>query len=221
MLVALSVLLLPTSYLLYAYVYALYLIANPTKTFSPIKIRGVTIKNRVVVSPMCQYSSEDGFFNDHHFRHLTTFGVGGAGLVVFEATAVLPNGRISPQCTGIWKDEHIAPMKRIVDYLHTHGVTAALQIAHAGRKASCYSPFQGHDGAIPEAEGGWPNDVVGPSTVKFLESYAQPRALTVAEIKEYQQAYVAAVLRAEQAGMSTVFTYYTILYMIIYTHSTI
>jgi 2,4-dienoyl-CoA reductase-like NADH-dependent reductase (Old Yellow Enzyme family) len=95
--------------------------ANPTKTFSPLRIRDLELRNRIIVSPMCQYSATDGFMNDHHFRHLSTFGVGGAGLVIFEATGVTPNGRISPQCTGLWKDDHIAPLKRIVDFLHVHG----------------------------------------------------------------------------------------------------
>ena len=107
---------------------------NPPPLFTPLTIRGVTFHNRIAVSPMCMYSSEDGFFTDWHLVHLGQFALRGVGLVIIEATAVRPEGRISPHDAGIWDDNHIAPLKRIVDYVHSQGIKIAIQIAHAGRK---------------------------------------------------------------------------------------
>src|SRR5215472_1518773 len=121
--------------------------------FDPLTIRDVTFMNRVFMSPMCQYSCTDGYANDWHFVHLGSRAVGGAGLVLTEATAVLPEGRISPQDLGIWKDEHVDPLKRIVSFIHEQGSVAGMQLAHAGREASTRRPWEG-DGVVPEAEGG-------------------------------------------------------------------
>src|ERR1700691_3177373 len=123
-----------------------------THLFNPLAIRDVAFANRVVVSPMCQYSSTEGYANDWHFLHLGSRAVGGAGLVLTEATAVLPEGRITPQDLGIWKDDHIEPLARIVRFIHEQGGVAGMQLAHAGRKASTYRPWEGN-GAIPESEG--------------------------------------------------------------------
>src|SRR6266481_3916546 len=136
--------------------------------FDPLAIREVKFANRVFVSPMCQYSSRDGYANDWHFVHLGSRAVGGAGLVLTEATAVLPEGRISPQDLGIWADEHIEMLSRIVSFIHQQGSVAGMQLAHAGRKASTYRPWEAA-GAIPEAEGGW--KVVAPSAVPFTDNY--------------------------------------------------
>jgi 2,4-dienoyl-CoA reductase-like NADH-dependent reductase (Old Yellow Enzyme family) len=108
--------------------------------FDPLQIRGVTLKNRVVVSPMCQYSSDDGFATDWHLVHLGSRAVGGAGLVLTEATAVEARGRISPHDLGIWKDAHLAMLRRITDFIHGQGAVAGIQLAHAGRKASTSRP---------------------------------------------------------------------------------
>ena len=135
--------------------------------FDPLPIRGVTFSNRVFVSPMCEYSSIDGFANDWHFVHLGSRAVGGAGLVFTEATAVTPEGRISPEDLGIWKDDHIEMLARIVRFVHEQGSVAGMQLAHAGRKASTYRPWSG-EGAVPVDEGGWTN-VVAPSAVAFAE----------------------------------------------------
>ena len=105
-----------------------------TNLFSPFKIRSIELKNRIVVSPMCEYSSIDGFANDWHLVHLGSRAVGGAALVITEATAVSPEGRISPADLGIWNDEHIAPLKRVTDFIHQHDSIAGIQLAHAGRK---------------------------------------------------------------------------------------
>ena len=134
--------------------------------FSPIQLSGVTVPNRVFVSPMCQYSSEDGFSNDWHLVHLGSRAVGGAGLVFTEAAAVLPEGRITPQDLGLWKDEHIAGLKRIVEFLHQQGARAGVQLAHAGRKASMTRPWAPEQRYLTPGEGGWEN-VMAPSAAAF------------------------------------------------------
>ena len=131
--------------------------------FDPLTIRDLQFANRVFVSPMCQYSSSDGLPNDWHLVHLGSRAVGGAGLVMAEATAVLPEGRISPQDLGIWSDAHVEPLRRIVRFIHDQGSVAGMQLAHAGRKASTYRPWEG-EGIISENEGGWKN-VVAPSAI--------------------------------------------------------
>jgi 2,4-dienoyl-CoA reductase-like NADH-dependent reductase (Old Yellow Enzyme family) len=173
-----------------------------THLFDPLAIRDITLSNRVFVSPMCQYSSTDGYANDWHFVHLGSRAVGGAGLVLTEATAVLPEGRISPQDLGIWKDDHVEPLARITRFIHEHGGVAGMQLAHAGRKASTYRPWQGN-GTIPEREGGW-NDVVAPSALRFADHYPMPRALSVEGIKYIISAFAAAARRACQAGFDVV-----------------
>jgi 2,4-dienoyl-CoA reductase-like NADH-dependent reductase (Old Yellow Enzyme family) len=170
--------------------------------FDPLTIREVKFANRVFVSPMCQYSSNDGYANDWHFVHLGSRAVGGAGLVLTEATAVLPEGRISPQDLGIWNDEHIEMLSRIVRFIHEQGSIAGMQLAHAGRKASTHRPWEG-SGAIPEAEGGW-KKVVAPSALPFAESYPMPQALTNDGIQEVVSAFAAATRRACQAGFRVI-----------------
>src|SRR3982074_1142707 len=138
-----------------------------THLFDSLAIRNITFANRVFVSPMCQYSSVDGFANDWHLVHLGSRAVGGAALVLTEATAVLPEGRISPQDLGIWKDDHIEQLARVVRFIHEQGGVAGMQLAHAGRKASTYAPWEGH-GTVPESEGGW-NHVIAPSALPFAD----------------------------------------------------
>ena len=123
--------------------------------FSPLKIKNIEFKNRIMVSPMCEYSSTDGFANDWHLVHLGGFAVGGASLVITEATGVSPEGRISPGDLGIYKDEHIEKLKQITDFIHAHGAFAGIQLAHAGRKASHDIPWQGGKQIPSDAEGGW------------------------------------------------------------------
>jgi 2,4-dienoyl-CoA reductase-like NADH-dependent reductase (Old Yellow Enzyme family) len=166
--------------------------------FDPLTIRDVTFANRVFVSPMCQYSSVDGYANDWHFVHLGTRAVGGAGLVLTEATAVLPEGRISPQDLGIWDDGHIEMLGRIVGFIHEQGGVAGMQLAHAGRKASTSRPWEGHD-AVPESEGGW-KKVVAPSALPFSETYPMPQELTLDGIQEVVAGFAGAARRACQAG---------------------
>ena len=170
--------------------------------FSPITFRGVTLPNRIAVSPMCEYSSIDGFANDWHLVHLGSRAVGGAGLVVTEATAVLPEGRITPNDLGIWKDEHIPALARITAFLHQQGAYAGVQLAHAGRKSSMARPWDG-DRLVPPEAGGWAN-VAGPSPIPFADHYAIPRELDQAGIDVIKQAFVAAAHRALAAGFDLI-----------------
>jgi len=164
--------------------------------------RLLTSPNRVFVSPMCEYSSTDGFANDWHLVHLGSRAVGGAGLVLTEATAVTPEGRISPEDLGIWKDDHVEPLARIVRFIHDQGSVAGMQLAHAGRKASTYRPWSG-TGKMSEAEGGWP-DVLAPSAIPFDDNYPMPRALTEDGITTLTTAFVDAARRAHQAGFRVI-----------------
>jgi 2,4-dienoyl-CoA reductase-like NADH-dependent reductase (Old Yellow Enzyme family) len=170
--------------------------------FDALQIRGVTFPNRVFVSPMCEYSSADGFANDWHFVHLGSRAVGGAGLVFTEATAVTPEGRISPEDLGIWKDEHIDPLARIVRFVHEQGSVAGMQLAHAGRKASTYRPWSG-TGVVGEREGGWAN-VIAPSAVAFADNYPSPREMTRADLAAVIDAFAAAAVRARAAGFRVI-----------------
>jgi len=170
--------------------------------FSPITFGAVTLPNRIAVSPMCEYSSHDGFANDWHLVHLGSRAVGGAGLVFTEATAVLPEGRITPNDLGIWKDEHIAMLGRIVEFLHSQGAHAGIQLAHAGRKASMSRPWEGAHLLSPE-EGGWSN-IAAPSAIAFDVHSGKPHELDTAEIKQVEEAFEAAASRALTAGFDVV-----------------
>ena len=170
--------------------------------FSPISFREITLPNRIAVSPMCQYSSVDGFANDWHMVHLGARAAGGAGLVFTEAAAVLPEGRITPNDLGIWKDEHIAMLAQIVNFLHGQGAHAAIQLAHAGRKASMNRPWDG-ERLLSAAENGWTN-VVAPSPVAFADTYARPHELDAAGIAEVKHAFAAAARRSLAAGFDII-----------------
>lgn len=171
--------------------------------FDPLEIRGVTLRNRIAVSPMCQYSSEDGFANDWHFVHLGSRAVGGAGLVMVEATAVEARGRISPEDLGLWKDEHIPQLRRIAGFIASQGALPGIQLAHAGRKASTYRPWAGRSGAVGENEGGW-RPVVAPSPIPFDGSYVMPEALSLDGIASVKDAFEKAAGRALEAGFRVV-----------------
>lgn len=166
--------------------------------FDSLTIRGVTFANRIMVSPMCQYSCEDGFATDWHLVHLGSRAVGGAGLVFAEATAVEARGRISPHDLGLWKDAQIEPLARITQFIHSQGSVAGIQLAHAGRKASVARPWEG-DGKLEENAGGW-RDVVAPSAVPFSANYPMPTALTTEGIATVVRAFGEAARRALEAG---------------------
>jgi 2,4-dienoyl-CoA reductase-like NADH-dependent reductase (Old Yellow Enzyme family) len=169
--------------------------------FDPLQIRDVLLRNRMVVSPMCQYSSADGFANDWHLVHLGSRAVGGAALIFTEACAVSPEGRISPQDLGIWKDDHIAFLSRITQFLLSQGTVPGIQLAHAGRKASTPRPWQ-RGGFVPESEGGW--KPVAPSAIAFSDTYAQPAALDATGIQKVIRDFTAAATRAQQTGFRVI-----------------
>ena len=169
--------------------------------FTPLTVRDVTFRNRIAVSPMCQYSSVDGLASDWHLVHLGSRAVGGAGLVITEAAAVEARGRISPGDAGIWKDEHIGPLERLARFLREQGAVAGIQLAHAGRKASTRRPWEG-GGTIPESDGGWPT--VAPSTVPFQPEDPAPVELSQPGIHSIVDAFRTAARRALRAGFQVV-----------------
>ena len=166
--------------------------------FTPLSIRSTEFRNRLWVSPMCQYSCEDhdGVVGDWHLATLGSFAQGGAGLVMAEATAVVPEGRISPWCPGIWEDDQQEAWKRVVDFIHSQGAKAGIQLAHAGRKASTYRDWSGH-GSVPVEDGGW--TTVAPSPIAF-PGYAEPNGLSTDEINDVVYAFGQSAARALAAG---------------------
>ncbi|ORY48026.1 NADH:flavin oxidoreductase/NADH oxidase [Rhizoclosmatium globosum] len=175
--------------------------------FSPLTLRSITFKNRIGVSPMCQYSSTDGFPNAFHFSHISQFAIRGAGLVIVEATGVTPNGRITPNCLGLYSQSHADAFKPIVDFVKSQGCVAAIQLGHAGRKASTLSPFftdNQYNALATEADGGWPNNVVGPSPIKQAETTADVIELTGDDIQSYVDAFVNAAKLADNAGFDVI-----------------
>ncbi len=170
---------------------------NSPYLFTPLKLRSLKIKNRIAVSPMCMYSSEDGFANNWHLVHLGTRAVGGAGLIISEATAVSPEGRITPDDLGIWKDEHIPGLFEIVQFLKEQGSTPGIQLAHAGRKASTTSPWKGGK-LLKQGEDGWAT--VAPSSIPFLEGNPAPVTLDKAGLAKVINDFRSAAKRAFSAG---------------------
>jgi 2,4-dienoyl-CoA reductase-like NADH-dependent reductase (Old Yellow Enzyme family) len=169
--------------------------------FAPLTIRGMNFRNRVAVSPMCEYSCQDGFANDWHLVHLGSRAVGGAALVLTEAAAVEARGRISPADLGIWKDEHIDKLAQITAFIKQQGAIPGMQIAHAGRKASCRVPWEG-GAAIPAADGGW--QTVAPSALPFRNTDPVPKELSIAEIHEVVEKFGIAARRALAAGFEVI-----------------
>jgi len=172
-----------------------------SKLFSPLTIKNITLKNRIVMSPMCQYSSTEGFSNDWHMTHYGSRAVGGTGLIIVEATAVTPEGRITPADLGIWKDEHINGLNQIVSFIHRHGSIAGIQLAHAGRKASCAVPVDGGK-QLTDNQGGW--QTIAPSEIPFLEGDRIPESLTKEGILKVIERFKAAAGRALIAGFKVV-----------------
>lgn len=173
-----------------------------THLFSPLTLRKLTFKNRVFVSPMCQYSSENGAPTDWHLVHLGSRAVGGAAMVMVEATAVSPEGRITPWDSGIWDDAHVAPFKRITDFIKQHNSVPAIQLAHAGRKASTDAPWRGGHPLPPTDPHAW--QTLAPSAIPFNEGWHTPRAMTAPDIAKFQADFAAATRRALAAGFEVV-----------------
>ncbi|SOD99648.1 NADPH dehydrogenase NamA [Spirosoma fluviale] len=170
--------------------------------FSSLTIRSIQLKNRIVVSPMCQYSSEDGFATDWHLVHLGSRAVGGAGLIITEAAAVSPEGRISPNDLGIWKDEHIDGLKRITQFIRQQGSVAGIQLAHAGRKASTQRPWDGGKVIAPTEATGW--QTLAPSAIPFSEGGPEPLALTDEGLEKVRADFVLATQRSLEAGFQVI-----------------
>lgn len=172
-----------------------------SQLFSPLTVKDVTFRNRIGVAPMCQYSSNDGKATNWHMVHLGSRAVGGAGLIIAEATAVTPNGRITPDCAGIWSDDHVEPLIPIVQFQAEHGAIPGIQIAHAGRKGSAARPWEGGQHLANE-DGGY--DIIGPFDEPFDSDgqrlWKKPRMMTQEDIHEIQDAFVAAARRAKDAG---------------------
>lgn len=169
--------------------------------FTPFTLRNLTLRNRIGVSPMCQYSSNDGFASDWHLVHLGSRAAGGAGLVIMEMTDVLPEGRITPGCNGIWSDAHAEPLQRITDFVRGQGAAIGIQIAHAGRKASMQRPWEGGKRLTPD-QGGW--SPVAPSPLPFLPEHAPPQEMTLSDIERVRDAFVAGARRAVRAGFQVI-----------------
>jgi 2,4-dienoyl-CoA reductase-like NADH-dependent reductase (Old Yellow Enzyme family) len=169
-----------------------------SQLFSLLQIKSIILRNRIVVSPMCQYSAKDGFANDWHLVHLGARAIGGAGLIMQESTAVSPEGRISPDDLGIWDDEHIAKLKQITAFIMMENACPGIQIAHAGRKASTSSPWQGNR-KLTGGEDGW--DTVAPSSIRFRDEEEKPPVtLDAAGIEKIINDFKAAARRACTAG---------------------
>ncbi|MBN2814885.1 MAG: NADH:flavin oxidoreductase/NADH oxidase, partial [Bacteroidales bacterium] len=167
------------------------------KLFDSITLKGITLKNRLVLSPMCQYTAEDGYSNDWHLVHLGSRAAGGTGLILSEAVAVSPEGRITPGDLGIWKDEHIAGLKRLTSYIHSQDTIAGIQLAHAGRKASCNLPWKGGK-QLSDCEGGW--QTLAPDSIPFNPDDRIPEPLDEAGIDRIIAAFALGAHRARQAG---------------------
>ncbi|MGQ0650861.1 MAG: NADH:flavin oxidoreductase/NADH oxidase [Betaproteobacteria bacterium] len=165
--------------------------------FRPLALRSVTTRNRIVVSPMCQYSAIDGLPNDWHFAHLAARAVGGAGIVFVEATHVMPQGRITAHCLGLWNDEQRDALERIASFVNAQGAQAALQLGHAGRKSSVTRPWEGTQPLAPRA-GGW--EVIGPSPLPYAAGFGEPREMSLEDIDTVLEHFRASARRARQAG---------------------
>lgn len=172
-----------------------------SKLFSPITIKSINFKNRIVMSPMCMYSCEDGFATDWHYVHYGTRAMGGAGTVIFEASAVRADGRISTGDLGIYKDEHIEMLSRITKFVKDNGSIPAIQLAHAGRKSSTWA-FGAESKNLSEAEGGW--EMMAPSAIAFSDKFAVPRAMTLEDIEAIKQSFQDAAVRAHKAGFELI-----------------
>jgi 2,4-dienoyl-CoA reductase-like NADH-dependent reductase (Old Yellow Enzyme family) len=175
--------------------------SSMSRLFTPYQLRELSLRNRIVVSPMCQYSSPNGLATPWHMVHLGSRAIGGAGLVFTEATAVVPEGRISPYDLGLWSDAHREALRPIAAFIREHGAAPGIQLAHAGRKASTAAPWQG-GGAVDAANGGW--EILAPSALPFSERTATPREMSVNDIEALPELFARAAQRALEAGFEVV-----------------
>ncbi|ELR05227.1 hypothetical protein VC83_07732 [Pseudogymnoascus destructans] len=175
------------------------------KLFTPLHLRSLTFQNRIMLSPLCQYSAKDGHHTAWHLTHLGGILQRGPGLTMIEATAVVPEGRITPEDSGLWQDSQIEPLKATVGFAHSQNQKIAIQLAHAGRKASCVAPWLSAGAVATEAVGGWPENVLAPSAISFSPgNFPDPKAMTVQQIEEFKVSFVAAAKRAVKAGIDVI-----------------
>ncbi|RPA85546.1 FMN-linked oxidoreductase [Ascobolus immersus RN42] len=177
---------------------------HPPSLFQPLQIRGMKMQNRIILSPLCQYSADDGHMTDWHIAHLGGIISRGTGMAWIEATAVVPEGRITPQDCGIWKDSQIEPLKRVVDFAHSQNQLIGIQLAHAGRKASTVAPWLSRSAAASKNVGGWPETVVAPSAIPYDENLFVPHEMTLAQIEDLKKKWADAVKRSLKAGVDTI-----------------
>ncbi|KAF9076018.1 NADH:flavin oxidoreductase [Rhodocollybia butyracea] len=171
--------------------------------FTPIKIRDVTFKNRIFVSPMCQYSSDNGHATDWHLVHIGGMAARGVGAICMEATSVVAEGRISPEDAGLWTDSQMEPLKRIVNFSHAQGTKIGVQLTHAGRKSSTFAPWIHHKagrGGASKEENGWPDQVFAPSPIAWAKDYIEPQELSKEQLVEIEEAFLASIKRCEEIG---------------------
>ena len=174
------------------------------KLFSPLKVRGITLQNRIMLSPLCQYSAEDGHYTMWHYAHMCGIVSRGPGISCVEATSVVEEGRITPEDSGLWKDSQIEPLRKAVEFAHSQGQKMMIQLGHAGRKASTVAPWLSSGDLASLELGGWPDNVYAPSAIAFNENHAMPKAMTKEDIQNFKRAYVAAVKRALKAGFDAI-----------------
>ncbi|PHH49439.1 NADPH dehydrogenase afvA [Ceratocystis fimbriata CBS 114723] len=179
---------------------------NVPTLFKPLAIRDITLHNRIAVSPMCTYSAYDGIATDFHLVHAGQFALHGASLVMVEATAVQPRGRITAECLGLWKDEQIAPLKKITDFIRSQGSVSAIQLAHSGRKGSTLATWVAtkRKEVALESEGGWPDDLISASAIPWDEGFPTPRAASEEDLKQLVDDFKSAAVRAVQAGFDII-----------------
>ncbi|RSL71805.1 hypothetical protein CEP54_001113 [Fusarium duplospermum] len=172
--------------------------------FSPLKLRNLTLRNRVIVSPMCQYSAKNGYMTPWHKQHLGSFAARGASLIITEVHAVSPEGRISPQDAGIWEDGQMVPLKEVVEFVHSQNSKIAIQMGHAGRKASTVVPWLDRKAVAVKEADGWPDEVVAPSAIPFSPETLVPKEMTTEDIAKFKQDWVAGVKRALVVGFDAI-----------------
>ncbi|KAK4508818.1 hypothetical protein PRZ48_002557 [Zasmidium cellare] len=174
------------------------------KLFKPLKLRGITLQNRIMLSPLCQYSAEDGHYTMWHQTHMGGIIQRGPGIATVEATAVTPQGRITPEDVGIWKDSQIEPIKKVVDFAHSQNQKIMIQLAHAGRKASTVAPWLSSGAVAGKDLNGWPDDVYGPSAIQWNEHHAPVKEMTLQDIEDFKKAFADAVHRSLKAGFDAI-----------------
>lgn len=174
------------------------------KLFQPLKIRGMEMQNRIMLSPLCQYSAQDGHYTSWHKAHIGGIVMRGPGLSCIEATAVLPEGRITPEDVGLWKDSQMEPMKEVVEFAHSQNQKIMIQLAHAGRKASTVAPWLSSGDVATKELNGWPDNVKAASAIPYNEKHAQPKAMTIEDIEEFKQAFVDAIKRSIAIGFDAI-----------------